>query len=83
MILLSCIRLFVCYVCVSSTFFFVNPFTAILAARKTANKNAKCEIIKVTLAMSTFSPVGSRSSNGMRMCVRACVRACVRICVCV
>ena len=27
------------------------------------------------LAMSTFSPVGSRSSNGMRMCV--CVRACV------
>ena len=41
-------------------------------------------------AMSTFSPVGSRSSNGMRMCVcvcvcvrvRACVRACVCVCVC-
>ena len=30
-----------------------------------------------TSAMSTFSPVGSRSSNGMRMCERACVRACV------
>ena len=24
--------------------------------------------------MSTFSPVGSRSSNGMRMCVCVCVR---------
>ena len=29
-------------------------------------------------AMSTFSPVGSRSSNGMRMCVRVCV--CVYMC---
>ena len=41
------------------------------------------------LAMSTFSPVGSRSSNGMRiyvsvcvcMCLCACVRACVSVCV--
>ena len=30
--------------------------------------------------MSTFGPVGSRSSNGV--CVCACVRACVRACVC-
>ena len=28
--------------------------------------------------MSTFSPVGTLSSNGMRMCVCVCVRACVR-----
>ena len=28
-------------------------------------------------AMSTFSPVGSRSSNGMRMCVCVCVCVCV------
>ena len=34
-------------------------------------------------AMSTFIPVGLRSSNGMRMCVSHCVRACVRACVCV
>ena len=47
------------------------------------------------MVMSTISPVGSRFSNGMRMCVCvcvcmcvcvcvcACVRACVRACVCV
>ena len=46
-------------------------------------------------AMSTFSPVGSWSSNGMRMSVgvcacafvrafvRVCVHACVCVCVCV
>ena len=35
------------------------------------------------MAMFTFSPIGSRSSDGMRMCVcvRACVCACVRACV--
>ena len=35
------------------------------------------------LAMSTFSPVGSRSSNCVCACacVRACVRACLRACV--
>ena len=39
--------------------------------------------------MSTFNPIGSWSSDGMRMCVcvcvcvRACVRACVHACVCV
>ena len=43
-------------------------------------------------AMSTFSPVSWRSSNGMRMCVHvcvcvcarvyACMRVCVRVCVC-
>ena len=42
-------------------------------------------------AVSTFSPVGLRSSDCMRVCVcvsqcvwvRACVRACVHACVCV
>ena len=29
------------------------------------------------LAMSTFSPVGSRSSKGMRMCLTVCVCVCV------
>ena len=33
------------------------------------------------VAMSTFSPVGSRSSNGMRMCVCVCVCMCVCVCV--
>ena len=31
--------------------------------------------------MSTFSPVGSRSSNGMSECVCVCV--CMSVCVCV
>ena len=31
------------------------------------------------LAMPTFSPIGSRSSNGMRMCVCVCVCVCVCI----
>ena len=41
-----------------------------------------------TQAMSTFSPVGSRSSNGMRMCVCVCVCVCtfvhanMRACAC-
>ena len=39
------------------------------------------------MAMSTFSPVGSWSSNGMRMCLCVCVcvclRVCVHVCVCV
>ena len=33
--------------------------------------------------MSTFSPIGLQSSNGMRMCVSLCMCACVRACVCV
>ena len=33
------------------------------------------------MAMSTFSPVGSQSSNDTRMCVCVCV--CMRACVCV
>ena len=31
--------------------------------------------------MSTFSPVGLRSSNGMGMCVSQCVCVCLRACV--
>ena len=38
------------------------------------------------LAISTFSPVSSPSSNGMRMCVRVCVHAgrhaCMHVCMC-
>ena len=33
--------------------------------------------------MSTFSPVGSRSSNGMSECVCVCVCVCACQCVCV
>ena len=33
-----------------------------------------------SLAMSTFSPVGLQSSNGMGMCVCVCV--CARVCAC-
>ena len=42
-----------------------------------------------SLAMSTFSPVSLRSSNGMGMCVCvcscvcACMHACEHVCVCV
>ena len=32
-------------------------------------------------AMSAFSPIGSRSSNGIRVCV-CCVCVCVCVCVC-
>ena len=37
------------------------------------------EVYDVGVAMSTFSPVGLRSTNGV--CVRACVIACVCVCV--
>ena len=35
------------------------------------------------MAKSTFIPVGSWSSNGMRMCLCVCVCVCVCMCVCV
>ena len=38
--------------------------------------------VHVLLAMSTFSPIGLRSSNGMRMCMCHSVCACVCVCVC-
>ena len=44
-------------------------------------------LVECASAMSTFSPMGLRSSNGMGMCVSVCVsvRACMqtRVCVCV
>ena len=42
-------------------------------------------VIFCSRGISTFSRVGSRSSNSMRICVCACVRArpCVCVCVCV
>ena len=36
----------------------------------------------VQLAVSTFSPISSRSSNGMRMCMCVCVCVCLCVCVC-
>ena len=58
----------------------VSPLNLLLGrAGRRATVNFKKEKKKKLTAISTFSPIGSRSSNGMR--VRACV--CARACVCV
>ena len=49
--------------------------------RNKKRKLCVCVCVCVCVAMSTFSPVGELSRNGMRMCVCVCV--CVCACVCV
>ena len=36
----------------------------------------------IMYGMFAFSPVGSRSSNGIRTCLCACMCVCVCVCVC-